>query len=99
MIKYIIGFIFCTMSYISVAANIDAAEDYKCHIKVATGDKIVFYRWQSTSVNIMVGNLPGKQLRGSDGNKFFIKDVVECVQLGNDFTNEFSKQLDENTPR
>ncbi|MGL6123256.1 MAG: TapY2 family type IVa secretion system protein, partial [Shewanella sp.] len=35
----------------------------------------------------------------SDGKKYFIKDVVECVSLSQEFTGDKSQQLDRITLR
>lgn len=99
MIRYLVGFVLSLCCYFSLAATSESAQDYKCHISSAKGDKVVFYRWKSKDVNLNAASLPGKQLVASDGKKYFIKDVVECVSLSQEFTSDESKQLDKITLR
>lgn len=100
MNKYLVGLGLSMFSFMSVAAISDTtARDYKCHITAAKGDKVVFYRWKVKDANLNIASLPGKQLAASDGKKYFIKDVVECVPLSQDFSREDSQQLDKITLR
>lgn len=99
MSRSLIGLVLGIFSCVSVAATSEPAQDYKCHITASKGDKVVFYRWKVKDVNLNIASLPGKQLTASDGKKYFIKDVVECVPLSQEFTSDESKQLDKITLR
>lgn len=99
MIRYFIGLVLSLFSYFSIAVTSEPAQDYKCHIIASKGDKVVFYRWKIKDVKLNIASLPGKQLTASDGKKYFIKDVVECVSLSQEFTSNKSKQLDKITLR
>jgi phosphodiesterase/alkaline phosphatase D-like protein len=99
MSRYLVGLVLSIFSYASLAATSEPAQDYKCHITAAKGDKVVFYRWKVKDVNLNIASLTGKQLTASDGKKYFIKDVVECVSLSQEFTSDESKQLDKITLR
>jgi len=100
MIKQMIGLGLglCALS-VGAAPTLETFQEYKCHITMAKADKVVFYRWKVKEVPMHIAGMPGKQLTGSDGKKYFIKDVVECVPLSQDFTTEESKQLDKVTLR
>lgn len=99
MMRYLVGVVLCSCSFVSVAATSEPSQDYKCHIDSAKGEKVVFYRWKPKDLNVRVASLPGRQLADSKGKKYFIKDVVECVPLSQEFTSEQSKKLDKMTLR
>ncbi|ASF17346.1 TapY2 family type IVa secretion system protein [Shewanella sp. FDAARGOS_354] len=100
MTKYLVSAVLSILSVISVASESDTlVQDYKCHIMASKGEKVVFYHWKVKDVNLNIASLPGKQLTASDGKKYFIKDVVECVSLSQEFTSDESKQLDKITLR
>ncbi|MCH1928596.1 TapY2 family type IVa secretion system protein [Shewanella sp. A25] len=100
MIKLMVGLMSVVMPVIALAAtSSQTSQDYKCHITSAKGEKVIFYRWKMDEASLNAASLPGKQRKSSDGKKYFIKDVVECVPLSQDFTAEASKQLDARTLR
>ncbi|MGI2197638.1 TapY2 family type IVa secretion system protein [Shewanella baltica] len=99
MSRTLMGLVLGIFSCVSVAATSEPAQGYKCHITAAKGDKVVFYRWKVKDVNLNIASLPGKQLTASDGKKYFIKEVIECVSLSQEFTSDNSKQLDKVTLR
>ncbi|WP_372869773.1 TapY2 family type IVa secretion system protein [Shewanella sp.] len=75
-------------------------QDYKCFVNLMPkGDKVVFYRWDVNEANRISSNLAGKQLRDSDGNRVYIKKVVECVPLNNDFMSSRAQEVDSKTLR
>lgn len=99
MSRSLIGLVLVFFSCVSVAATSELAQDYKCHITASKVEKLVFYRWKVKDLNLNIASLPGKQLTASDGKKYFIKDVVECVPLNQEFTSDKSQQLDKVTLR
>ncbi|MCK7631235.1 TapY2 family type IVa secretion system protein [Shewanella sp. JNE10-2] len=98
MIKPIV-LIFISVPLLVDAASIDMIQDYKCHITFAQSELIAFYRWESSKAQLNMAKLPSKQLTDNLGRKHFIQDVVECVPLGDEFSNEKSQELDKKTPR
>ncbi|ABV35814.1 conserved hypothetical protein [Shewanella sediminis HAW-EB3] len=91
-------------SLLAVALSIAPAEaayqEYKCHVSsTKKGGQVVFYRWKETDLQLKVAGLPGKQLTDHQGKKYFIKEVFECVSLGEDFSSEKAQRLDERTLR
>uniref|UniRef100_Q0HS91 Uncharacterized protein n=1 Tax=Shewanella sp. (strain MR-7) TaxID=60481 RepID=Q0HS91_SHESR len=100
MMKLILGILLVVQPVLTLAATqSQSMQDYKCHVNLSKGDKVLFYRWKISEVNLKAAGLPGAQRKSSDGKKYFIKDVVECVPLTQDFTGEESKLLDAGTLR
>ena len=85
---------------LSIAPAEAAYQEYKCHVSsTKKGEQVVFYRWKEKDVQLKVVGLPGKQLTDHQGKKYFIRNVFECVSLGEDFSSEKAKRLDERTLR
>lgn len=98
MIKPIV-LIFISVPLLADAAPIDRVQDYKCHITLAKSEQIAFYRWESSKAKLNMAKLPSKQLTDNFGKKYFIQDVIECVPLSAEFSNDKSRELDKQTPR
>ncbi|MFB2801516.1 TapY2 family type IVa secretion system protein [Shewanella seohaensis] len=99
MIRYCIALALTLPTFVFAAEPTGVMQDYKCHVTTTNGDKVLFYRWWVKDVNLSMASLPGTQKVGGDEKKFFIKEVVECVELSKEFTNENSKKIDELTLR
>lgn len=100
MIKYLVVLMLLITSVHTYGDDLkELSQTYKCHITYAKGDKVLFYRWKQKDANTRIATLPGKQNIDTDGKKFFIKDVVECVPLSQNFTSEASQLLDKRTLR
>ncbi|WP_076542950.1 TapY2 family type IVa secretion system protein [Shewanella sp. UCD-KL21] len=100
MIK-VITTTFCMLSMLAVSPVWAAKQDYKCFITSSTkGDEVVFYRWNTKDdIKLKAGGLIGKQRADRKGKKYFIKDVQECVALGQDFVSEKAQAVDKKTLR
>lgn len=99
MIRYCIALALALPAFVIAAEPTVVMQDYKCHVTTTNGDKVLFYRWRIKDVNLNMASLPSKQKVGGDKKKFFIKEVVECVELSQEFNNENSKKIDELTLR
>ncbi len=100
MKKFVIVSMLCALPMWSVAeVKSSSAQDYKCHIITANGESVVFYRWKLADASARVSSLVGQKRTDSDGKKYFIKEVVECVPLSQVFTAEDSQKLDQRTLR
>lgn len=84
---------------ISTMAFASEKLEYKCYVDTTDGDKVVFYRWQIHEFELKVASLAGRQNVNTKGKKYFIKDVVECVALNEEFSSSSAKKLDLNTLR
>ncbi|MEH6464591.1 MAG: TapY2 family type IVa secretion system protein [Shewanella psychromarinicola] len=84
-----------------LVAKTDERQDYKCHITSSSvGERILFYRWNKKDANLNEAKLSGKQFKDSaSGKKYFIKEVSECLPLGETFKLESAQKLDSQTPR
>ncbi|QSX30872.1 TapY2 family type IVa secretion system protein [Shewanella cyperi] len=80
-------------------ADGEAYQDYKCYVKTSGQDRVVFYSWQSSKVEVKMKALSGSQLTDKKGKKFYIKDPVECVLLSEKFTSAKAQELDSKTLR
>jgi hypothetical protein len=98
MIRYVL-LVLISLPLLVSASPSDKKQDYKCHIISAKGDKVIFYRWKSKDVQLKSASLIGQQLTNSDGEKYFIKDVSECVTLGDEFSTDDARRVDQKTLR
>ena len=82
-----------------VAAEPESKQDFKCFITSIKGEKVAFFRWELNNWKLKMAKLPGTQLKDSNGRKYYIKSVEECVELDNDFTSDAAILLDKQTLR
>ncbi|AZG74224.1 TapY2 family type IVa secretion system protein [Shewanella livingstonensis] len=99
MIKLIV-LCLCLVSFGGISQT-DEWQDYKCHITSSSiGERILFYRWKSNDVKRKEMKLSGTQFKDSiTGNKYYIKEVSECLPLNGVFKLETAKNLDNQTLR
>ncbi|MFV7782853.1 TapY2 family type IVa secretion system protein [Shewanella marisflavi] len=90
----------CVISIALIAPTYAKMQEYKCFISSAKkGGQVVFYQWQESQLPLRMAGLPGKQLTDAKGNKYFIKEVKECVLLSESFTSDKAKAIDRRTLR
>lgn len=99
MIRYCVAIALALPTLVFAAESTVVMQDYKCHVTTTNDDKVLFYRWRLNDVSMNMASLPNKQKVGGDKKKFFIKEVVECVELSQEFTSENSKNIDKLTLR
>jgi hypothetical protein len=84
-----------------LVAKTDEWQDYKCHItSLSVGERVLFYRWKIKDAKLNEAKLSGKQFKDRDsGKKYFIKEVSECLPLGETFKLESAQKIDSKTLR
>lgn len=82
-------------------ANVQADEivDYKCYIETTNGFDITFYKWKTSTTQLMQAKLPATKYKDVNSKDVYIKDVVECVILDEKFKSKNAKDLDNKTVR
>jgi hypothetical protein len=86
---------------ISPMAIADAQKDfieYKCFLETSFGNEIGFYKWAENKRVIEMARLPATKMQTSDG-AVYIKEVLECVPLEQDFGRPDAIILDKATVR
>ncbi|MCF1428130.1 MAG: TapY2 family type IVa secretion system protein [Shewanella sp.] len=81
------------------AASDKKASDYKCYLETTRGHQIGFYRWKENKKTMLMAKLVGMQTYSKDKPKPYIKEVLECVKLHDEFSSESAQQLDKMTAR
>lgn len=99
MIKLIL--LCSSLAAFGLMAETDERQDYKCHITSSSvGERILFYNWNSKEAKRKSMKLSGTQFRDSrTGNKYYIKEVSECLPLNGVFKLEAAKELDSQAVR
>jgi hypothetical protein len=92
----------CVMAvFLLFAFNLNAEEgavDYKCYLKTSFGHEIGFYRWHEKLYVQEVAKLIASKMQTSDGD-VYIKEVIECTKLDQDFGRPDAILLDKKTVR
>ena len=81
------------------AASDKKASDYKCYLETTRGHQIGFYRWKDNQKNMLMAKLVGTQTYSKDKPVPYIKEVIECAKLHDDFTSAAAQELDKMTAR
>ncbi|QIR16221.1 hypothetical protein HBH39_12460 [Shewanella aestuarii] len=76
----------------------NSKEEYKCLLETTTGSQIGFYNWKRNQVKSKSQLLVAKKIK-SDKKNAYIKDVIECVPLNEDFSSADAKRIDKATVR
>ncbi|MCG9711317.1 TapY2 family type IVa secretion system protein [Shewanella insulae] len=96
----LIAIISCAVAVSVTTSVVAAKQDYKCFINsVKKGDQVVFYRWDIKEAKSRANSLVGKRLSDSNGKKYFIKSVEECVPLSEEFSSGKARKIDSQTLR
>ncbi|MGS0690902.1 TapY2 family type IVa secretion system protein [Shewanella sp. 30m-9] len=83
-----------------VAAKTKEVKDFKCFLKTTKADQIGFYSWPINKLKLKMAKLPANKVPDrNDGNRAYIKEVVECVGLHETFNTAAGKKLDSLTVR
>jgi hypothetical protein len=92
----------CVMAvFLLMAFNLNAEEgavDYKCYLKTSFGHEIGFYRWHEKLYVQEVAKLIASKMQTADGD-VYIKEVIECTKLDQDFGRPDAILLDKKTVR
>ena len=96
--KVIFMILFGPFAYV---ANVQADEmvDYKCYIETTSGFDITFYKWKTSTTQLMQAKLPATKYKDANSKDVYIKDVIECVTLDEKFKSKSAKDLDSKTVR
>ncbi|MCL1036868.1 TapY2 family type IVa secretion system protein [Shewanella submarina] len=91
--------LFSTGAFSVQAASDKKASDYKCYLETTRGYQIGFYHWKENKKNILMAKLVGTQTYSKDKPTPYIKEVVECVKMNDDFASADAQALDKMTAR
>jgi hypothetical protein len=81
------------------SGNAANEQDFKCYITSKQTAEIAFYRWKTSEMNLQMASLVGSARQSTNGKKYYINSVEECVTLDAEFTNAKAQALDKLTPR
>lgn len=93
------GTMLMVFSHSSAAEQVAQKQDYKCYLETSRGEQIGFYRWPVKKHTFLAARLVGTQAFSNSNDKPFIKEVVECVGLDDNFSNAKAQALDKATAR
>jgi hypothetical protein len=81
-----------------MAANNKQMIDYKCFVETTVGNQIAFFNVEKVKVQHLQAKLPATKILTETGTAY-VKDVHECVQLTEEFTQADAKKLDKMSVR
>ncbi|MGI2257740.1 TapY2 family type IVa secretion system protein [Shewanella sp. GXUN23E] len=87
------------LSATAVDAKTEDKRDYKCYLNTTIGEQIGFYRWPVKQRNLLMAKLVGSQAFSNSKPTPYIKEVIECVGLDDEFSTAPAQALDKQTVR
>lgn len=72
-------------------------EDYKCYLETNWTPQIGYFSWFPQDTRKNLAGLPGQKLPKTPMSRYralYIKSVIECVSLADDFTNTKARKLE-----
>jgi hypothetical protein len=98
--KWILLLTLVLSSNVLASENEVVKKDFKCFVDTNVGKKVVFYRWNVKKVNQYMSRLPATKIpNNGKANRAYIKTVVECIKLDEQFKSAEAQRIDERTPK
>ncbi|GGI68881.1 hypothetical protein GCM10009332_02480 [Shewanella gelidii] len=96
-----IAALFASLGLLVSGSAMANSSDYKCYLETTQGVQVSFFKWNDKKATLRQSKLLASQVSVSNkiNQKAYVKKVVECVKLEQEFQSPAAKKYDAVTLR